>query len=343
MRKFNFLFIMLLILASLFTACSSGDSSDDEKDKNVLKIGDKFTIEDYAEITVKEVIVSPKVEPPKITEYSLTYGSDDEAKTYVTTVLELKNLSSEEIALEDFAEVAIKNGNAKFVCGLFLLLTEDDTLFSEYESIASDATSTIYCSTLINKDSLGDSVISFTVKDETYTMNINTADTTVKNKDISLDQTITAEDYAEFTLKSIELTDDVAPSKAKKSSSHIEIENTDNIYIDVIAEVTNFQSSDTAAELFYGAKAIYEGEDSYNGFIVAEEEDGTTFDRYLSIPSSSTTLIHSLIEVPKEVMTGNTEVIIYFNGERYAISLVDGQIAPTETTEPSEESETTED
>lgn len=339
MKKGYSLLAMLLVAAVLFAGCSNGGTKEEVKDKYALVVGDKFTIEDYAEVTVKEVMVNSKVEPPKMTEYSLSYSSQDDDKTYLTTVLEVKNLSKKDISPESFAEVSVKNENAKFICGLFLLLAEDDTIISEYESIAPEESGTIYCSTLINIDSLGDSVISLTFNDETYKVSCNTLDVKVSQKAISLDQTITAEEYGVFTLKSIEFTDDVAPSKAKKSSAHIKIENNDSTYIDVLAEVTNLQSSETAAEMFFGAKAIYEGKDSYNGFIVAEEEDGITFDRYLSIPSESTTLVHSLIEVPKEALTGNTEISIYFNGERYAISLVDGQIATAETTETTETTE----
>lgn len=39
-------------------------------------MGEKFTIEDYAEITVKGVEISNKVEPPKSSGYSLIYESD---------------------------------------------------------------------------------------------------------------------------------------------------------------------------------------------------------------------------------------------------------------------------
>lgn len=326
MKKCRFTFIITIIMLVLLTGCGNDNNSTSKKVKetsseSVVNIGEKFIIENYAEITVKGVEVSDKVEPPKNDGFSLIYENDDSNNTYVTAILEVKNLSSEDVGIDKIANVSINKDKSKYVSNLFLLLTDDDTTLSEYKVLSPLSSGIVYCSTQVSKDSLGESTITFMVNDKKYNLNYDTLAMPIEKKSINFGDKLVGEDYAEFTLKAVEYTKDVLPSNPGDFYTHYEVEDTNNIYIDVITEIKNLRSSDYEAKKFFNAKVLYDGKYTYNGFIVAEEPDGSSLDSYISIAPLATTKVHSLIEVPKEVINGEMELCIYFNGEKHYIKL----------------------
>lgn len=321
MKKINLVLITLIISIFTIVGCENRENSSNEikqvSNENIVNVGEKFIIEDYAEITVKDVEISNKVEPPKSTGYSLIYESDGMDKTYVTVILEVKNLSETEKPIDNIANVSVNRGDSKYVCNLYLQLTEDDTSLSEFESIEPLSSGIVYCATKVPQDSLGELVISFLINDKKYNLNYNTTNTTIEKKSIDIGQKLVEEEYAEFTIEEIEYKEDVLPSKPGDFYTHYQVENSSDIYIDIVTKIKNLRSSGYEVEKFFGAKALYNGKYNYDGFMVGEEKDGSTLESYLSIDPLSTMRVHSLIEVPKEVMTGEVELCIYFNGEKY--------------------------
>lgn len=324
MKKIN-LSVMICIVIFIMVGCTSKDTSSNKlknvKDEGILTIGEKFIVEDYAEITIKGVEVNNKIEPPKLTGYSLTYESDETDKTYVSVIAEVKNLTDTEIPINKIANVSVNKDQSKYVCNLYLQLTEDDTSLDEFQSIAPLSSNTIYCGTKVPKNSLGESVINFIIKDKTYSLNYNTTSAPIEKKSITLGQKLIVDEYAELIIEDIEYKEDVLPSKPGDFSTHYQVEDSSNVYIDVITKVKNLRSSSYEAEKFFGAKAIYDRKYNYNGFIVGEELDGSTLETYLSIDPLSTMTVHALIEVPKEAMAGEVELCIYFSGNNYFITL----------------------
>ncbi|GAA0181120.1 hypothetical protein SH2C18_36970 [Clostridium sediminicola] len=321
MKKISLVLITLIISIFTIVGCANSENSSDKikqaANANIVNVGEKFIIEDYAEITVKDVEISNKVEPPKSTGYSLIYKSDEVDKTYVTVILEVKNLSETEKSIDNIANVSVNKEDSKYMCNLYLQLTEDDTSLSEFESIEPLSSGIVYCATKVPLDSLGESVISFLINDKKYNLNYNTTNATIEKKSIDIGQKLVAEEYAEFTIEEIEYKEDVLPSNPGDFYTHYQVENTSNIYIDIVSKIKNLRSSSYDVEKFFGAKVLYNGKYNYNGFMVGEKSDGSTLGSYLSIEPLSTMRVHSLIEVPKEVITGEVELCIYFNGEKY--------------------------
>lgn len=154
---------------------------------------------------------------------------------------------------------------------------------------------------------------------------IETIDETGTNmdiKEIGIYETISVEDFAEFTIKEVEFTKIVNPPNPDFYYSYYQVKEEGLTYLHVVTEVKNLQAQSIMADEFLDIKAKYNNKYIYNGFSTIEEAGGGDFN-YTSITGIDPLKkgkIHFLIEVPIEVETKTSplELNINIKGRSYA-------------------------
>lgn len=130
-----------------------------------------------------------------------------------------------------------------------------------------------------------------------------------KVEKINIGDVIITDDY-EFTLKNVEFTYEVLPKNTSGYYSYYPADS-GKVYIHVEADVKNTMQRDIKISELFTAKAVYDGEYMYSGFVVVD--DDARFlqgDLYAAAAPLETCGAHALIECPEEVATSGKSVVI---------------------------------
>lgn len=132
--------------------------------------------------------------------------------------------------------------------------------------------------------------------------------------DINIGDAFKIEDNSEVTLIDIELTNTIKPPKTDSAYMYYEVEEPDAIFLDVVVDVKNLQSSSKNSEDFVEVRVKYENQYEYNASPVIETDGGSnlTAASTRSIDPLKTRRLHYFVELPKEVTENlsDLEVII---------------------------------
>lgn len=130
-----------------------------------------------------------------------------------------------------------------------------------------------------------------------------------KVEKINVGDVIITDDY-EFTLKNVEFAYEVLPKNTSGYYSYYPADS-GKVYIHVEADVKNTMQRDIKISELFTAKAVYDGEYMYSGFVVVD--DDARFlqgDLYAAAAPLETCGAHALIECPEEVVTSGKSVVI---------------------------------
>lgn len=129
---------------------------------------------------------------------------------------------------------------------------------------------------------------------------------------INLNETVTVEEYGDFTVKKFEFTDTV---KAYGASAGGYAENREGLtYLDMIVEYTNNSSKEICFYNNLHSEITYSGNYVYTGNAYVESKDGTKFDYYDStISNGETRLLHFAFNVPDCVESGSENISASIN------------------------------
>ena len=188
--------------------------------------------------------------------------------------------------------------------------------------------------------------LSFVACDQTQSSNngLNNSDTNSnqdENNTVIVDNTPiikigekTATDKCEFFIDYINITNDVVPPQPGSWYSHYEADN-GKVYVDLCVAYKNTDASNIGADDTISGKLIYNGKYEYKGFSMIEEDNRSdfTYSNITSIAPLTTEYVHYLFEVPEEVKTSNSEIILKMNigGKEYKIFVREGNGTTTET------------
>jgi hypothetical protein len=122
----------------------------------------------------------------------------------------------------------------------------------------------------------------------------------------------------EYYLKDINVTTRIKPSIITKNSSYYDVENTDNIYIDVILDVYSLSNEAKLADDIISTKIKIKNNE-YSCFSLVESADGSDLEKSASINPLETRNIHYVAEVPiADSTNGDLEVILTINGKDFS-------------------------
>lgn len=195
--------------------------------------------------------------------------------------------------------------------------TDNGEDVSAYESIAPLSTVRFHCAISV-PTSETDLALSFMIGDQNYIYEYKMSEVVSNFETLNIGDEIGSEEFATILFNGIQYTDDLLPSNTSGLYTHYQIDGTDNTYLVICFDLTNFQSSTKDAGTFIGIKAKYMDKYEYTGRIVTEDEDGAGFgSSYEGIDPLTTRKCYYLIEVPKLVIENEVELTISFDGKEY--------------------------
>lgn len=319
-----FAILLSFIICFGFVACSNKNQATTENpgaevsestNATALELDTEYTSEDYAKFRMRSVLSTDKVVASMGS--SITYPVDSNANIYADAVFDLEYLGSENINCADLVKAWATGANDMlYEDVLYCVETDYMTNITSYENIMPLSKVRFHVAFELPKTE--ETVkLYFDFNGSVYVTEYTLGETKKNVTSIFPGGVIENPDYAKLEFLGIEYTEDVKPSNTVGFHSHYPVENPDNIYLVVRYNITNYQSSEMAYDTFVGVNLVADEKYRYDGFVVAETADGTSFTGYDSVKPLATEKMYYLIEVPKTVMEMDYKVNIFFDKEDY--------------------------
>jgi hypothetical protein len=146
-------------------------------------------------------------------------------------------------------------------------------------------------------------------------------------------------DTCEFSIDSINITNDVMPPKTDGFYTHYQAES-GKVYVDFCVAYKNTTSGDVGADEVVSGQLIYADKYTYNGFSIIEEDSRSnfTYANITNIAPLSTEYVHYLFEVPEEVESSNLGIKLEMSigGSKYNVVVREGSEESTEAAKNAE-------
>lgn len=119
------------------------------------------------------------------------------------------------------------------------------------------------------------------------------------DKELTIGQTYTVKQFAEFTPLKITTTQKITPSMG--GFLYYDTDSEYETYVDLILQWTNLSENDVPVDQLIKAKAVTDKNKEYEeSFTVAETNNGTDLDQYIEITPDTTVKLHCAITVPTD-------------------------------------------
>lgn len=312
--------ILSAVLCFVLFGCGADNNSakegksGKEEIKNTIEIGKPVTVQDYAEITLRKVVSSDKVQSIKDEGYIENTVSGEK---YIDCIADVKNLTAETIMSEDFLTAKAKSFyGTEYTADVFAV--ELDYGVYTYSELKPQSKNTMHIAISV-PESEPEFTITFSINDEMYSFDYKMGEVLRNAVSLTKDSTVGDDKYATLKFIGIDFTDDVIPSNVNDYYGHYAIENSTNTYMVIKTNVTNYQSTAKAMDKLVFARATFSGKYEYSGFVVRESSSGDDFD-YNPVNPLENANIYIIIEVPKTVIETPYEVSLIFNNQEYLIS-----------------------
>lgn len=273
------------------------------------------TIENYGEFSLFKVVTTEDIKAP--IHQGLYYESKSENETYVDVVIDWKNLSTQSVREDELFTISAKNeATIQYSDVLYVVETDRGTSVRQLEDIAPLTTARIHCGISVPKTET-QLTITLKVKNEEYVFEYTVGSIMDSAPELKVDDMIEHHNYAFYTFKGVEYTDDLLPADTSRSYNHYQVDNKDNTYLVAKFEFKNLSTDTLNCDEIFGITATYMDKYKYHGFVVVEDEDLRGFSSYESIKPLTTRNFYYLIEVPKSVMEESLRLDIYCNNQEY--------------------------
>ena len=133
---------------------------------------------------------------------------------------------------------------------------------------------------------------------------------------INVGQTITVDDFAEITIKSVDYRNQIYPSDTSGYYTYYDLGNSDTTYFACNFDFTNLKSeSDYNIFNYINCELTYEGGYKYDGFIVCDE--GNRFTTFPDLIPLKTLDTWAIFEVPASLQDSALQFTVTINGKTY--------------------------
>lgn len=149
-------------------------------------------------------------------------------------------------------------------------------------------------------DTKNDSINSTISNSQTSSIKDNTKK---QYAEVSVGQTITIEDYLEYSFIETNFTNKLEPSNPKSYYHYYEAKSSENILLTVKTKIKNLQAEEFEGKQLPKATIIYDGKYKYNCTIIVEEDDGSDldgYDWYMNIEPLKSKTFYYYAELPQE-------------------------------------------
>lgn len=318
--------LIALLLALCLAGCSGGNdtnesmNSEEEPQAPQLVPEEPNSVEDYADFTLFKITTTDEVAATTPSKYSVGYYPTKDGNVFVDIVIDFTNKGTDSVKCDEVVSVSAVNA-AGTVYNAAVYAAEEDNYsdVSKYVSIAPLETARLHCAISVPETET-DLTLTLEIGGTEYTYDYSVGVPAAVERTIAVGDTIEEPDYATMVFTGIEYTDAVMPSNTSGYYRYYSPDDPSNTYLVVKFEITNYMSTAKDIEDFVGVKAVLGGKYNYNGFMVAESADKTSFNSYESIDPLNTKKLFYIVDIPKTVANGELDLTISFAGKEYTFS-----------------------
>lgn len=123
---------------------------------------------------------------------------------------------------------------------------------------------------------------------------------------VNIGQTITIEDFLEYSFIETKFTTKLEPSQPDLYYHYYEAKSADNTLLGIRTKIKNLQTEQYDGEKLPKATVMYDGKYKYDCKLIVEEDDGSDlqgYDWYMDIEPLKSKNFYYYVELPKEVET----------------------------------------
>lgn len=325
--KKNIAIAIITIMTSVIILSGCSSKTDESSvnssavSKNSVDLEGTNIVDEVVEYKVKQINTIEKLEPP-ITESFYTFIKvKQEGNVFIDITIDMKYLGSESKYVDELIKPKIIIEDQEYTGRT---VVEDDggsdLTSGDIFKIDSLSQQRVHIITEVPEASLDKEVHAIlTIDGKDFESKFNLQEVVPEKKVINVGDLLTAEDYMEVTIKSLEYTKNLEPSKPGNFYTHYEVDGQDKIYLVLGVNVKNLYEESLDVDKLLGVKVRYNEKYNYDSFAVAEEDDGSnlTYANISSIDPLGNGIVYYLCEMPEEVQSGKVEVEIYLDGELY--------------------------
>ncbi|WP_251613595.1 hypothetical protein [Senimuribacter intestinalis] len=312
------LLLYLVILAGVFVFCACGDA------EVTLQMGETSVISEKAEITPKNVLVTPQVYAPLTQNFSMGWeaGKDE---SFVVVEATVKNLAAEDMTLADICAFRLERDEETFTEQMTAAVDEGGKTLTSYPTIKAGKESTVYFVTKLEESetSAGNMIAAFafdTDKDKAsynYRLPIDTSEPVAVYQKLELKEKVIVDGLCELTPGKLRFTTKIEPENPGYFYNYFKASNKDEKLLVLYVKVKNLSSEKKDADSFYGVRIVTEDGENYIGNVVADDENKANITSYEDIGKGKKRGTYGMASIPKAAGDGKCSLYLYAGGNYY--------------------------
>lgn len=330
-KKIIFLIMSIIVSTSVLAGCGNSSNSGDKSanaqaeksQKNTIDLKNTNKVDGVIEYTFTEIKADKKIEPAITKTVSAFYEAKDGLK-YVDFMMNVKNLKSEKIEIEDIINAKVKIDGKEY--NNFAVIEGKNGEGFKRSNIAPIdplTSSTVHILSDVPESELSKDIeLTFKINNKNYKSTFKLADVVPEKKVVKLGDTISSESHSQVKLNSLEFKKRVDPSKPGSFYNYYEVKDTSKIFLVLGVDVKNMKETKLDADEVLSVKVTYNDKFKYDSFAIIEKSGGADFSyaNITSIDPLTTSKMYYLCEVPGEVKNGKAELEINLNGTKYYLN-----------------------
>lgn len=312
------LLLCLMIVTAVLAFCACGD------EEVALQMGETTVISEKAEITPKNVLVTPQVYAPLTQSFSMGWEAE-EGELFVVVEARVKNLAAEDMSLADICAFRLERDEENFTEQMTAAVDEGGRKLTSYPTIKAGKESTVYFVTKMEDAKVGaDSMtaaFAFDTEKEkasyNYRLSIDTSAPVAVYQKPKLKEKITIDEFCELTPSKLRFTKKIEPENPGYFYNYFKASNDDERLLVLDVKVKNLSGEKKDADSFYGIRIVTEDGRNYIGSVVADDENKANITAYEDIGKGKSRQTYGIASIPKAAGDGKCSLYLYAGGNYY--------------------------
>lgn len=289
-----------------------------QPEATTLELDTLYEIPDYAELTLVRITTTSEVWASM--GGTLYYENKKDGEIYIDAVFDVVNTSSETIECDELlTATAVGSNGAEYDSVLYCGEKNDMTSVSSNLDIPPLSSCRVHAAISV-PETESEFTLNYDVNGTLFTCQYNASTEMKSTTPLKAGDVIQNPDYADMTFVGYEFTDAVYPSNTNGYYRYYKVDSSDNTYLALTFQVTNYQSTAKDIDTFISGRSTFMDKYQYTGFVVSEDTDGAGLSNYNDIQPLATAKVICLIEVPKSIAEENFTVSVMFDKQEYTVS-----------------------
>lgn len=292
--------------------------------ENAMTMGETTVVEERAEITPVNLLVSKKVYPPVADNYAMGWEAED-GKVYAVLEAKLKNLTDKECKIQDLCQFQMVIGEETYGNTIAAAVTENGSKLDRSKAVGPGKTAKVYLITELDAKAVSEESslqLAFPEEDKEPSFDYHLAVDTTKRlavcKELVKGDTVTVKNVGEITLEKVRFTKKIEPENPGYFYRYFEARKSDERLLVLDMKVKNLSGKKRDAGSFYGVTVVTEDGEEYIGGTAADDASKANITTSETIGNGKSRMTYGIANLPKAAGDGKCTVYVYIGGEWYS-------------------------